>query len=79
MKFFNFKVVIEKEPEDEGYLAYSPGLKGCYGNGPTIEAARQNMRDALTQHVESCLANNIPIGQGEHLIQVEEMSVGIAE
>jgi predicted RNase H-like HicB family nuclease len=66
VKFFNFEVVIEKEPEDEGYLAYSPGLKGCFSNGKTIEAARQNIREALVQHVQSCLANNIAISAGDY-------------
>ena len=79
MKFYNFEVVIEKEPEDEGYLAYSPGLKGCVSNGRTIEAARRNIREALVQHVQSCLANKIPVPQQEHLVHVEEVAVGIAE
>ena len=79
MKFFNFEVVIEKEPEDEGYLAYCPGLKGCFSNGQTLEAARRNIREALVQHVQSCLANNIPVAQQEHLVHVEAIAVGIAE
>jgi predicted RNase H-like HicB family nuclease len=79
MKFFNFEVVIEKEPEDEGYFAYCPGLKGCFSNGPTIEATRRNIREALVQHVQACLANNLPVAQQEHLVHVEEIAVGIAE
>jgi predicted RNase H-like HicB family nuclease len=79
MKFYNFEVVIEKESEDDGYLAYSPGLKGCFSNGRTIEAARRNIREALIQHVQSCLANKIPVEQREHLVHVEEIAVGIAE
>ena len=38
MKFYSFQIVIEKELEDEGYLAYSPTLPGCLSNGATIEA-----------------------------------------
>jgi hypothetical protein len=30
MKFYSFQIVIEKEPEDEGYYAYSPTLPGCF-------------------------------------------------
>ena len=37
MKFYSFQIVIEKEPEDEGYYAYSPTLPGCFSNGRTIE------------------------------------------
>ncbi len=61
MKFFNFEVAIEKEPDDKGYLAYCPNLKGCFSNGRSIEAARRNIREALVQHVQSCLANDIPV------------------
>jgi predicted RNase H-like HicB family nuclease len=35
MRFYNFEIVIEKEPEDEGYSAYSPSLPGCFSNGRT--------------------------------------------
>jgi predicted RNase H-like HicB family nuclease len=56
MRFYNFEIVIEKEPEDEGYSAYSPSLPGCFSNGRTIEEARRNMREAIQQHVASLLA-----------------------
>ncbi|HET6468308.1 MAG TPA: type II toxin-antitoxin system HicB family antitoxin [Geminicoccaceae bacterium] len=51
MQFFSFEIVIEKEPEDAGYLAYSPSLPGCFSNGLTIEETKRNMREAITQHV----------------------------
>jgi antitoxin HicB len=57
MRFYNFAIVIEKEPEDEGYSAYSPSLPGCFSNGRTIEEARRNMQDAIQQHVASLLAH----------------------
>jgi predicted RNase H-like HicB family nuclease len=44
VRFFNFEIVIEKEPEDLGYSAYSPSLPGCFSNGRTIEDAKRNMR-----------------------------------
>jgi predicted RNase H-like HicB family nuclease len=57
MRFDDFAIVIEKEPEDEGYSAYSPSLPGCFSNGSTIEEARRNMQDAIQQHVASLLAH----------------------
>jgi predicted RNase H-like HicB family nuclease len=53
MRFYSFEIVIEKEPEDSGYLAYSPTLPGCFSNGATIEEARRNIREAVQQHVAS--------------------------
>ena len=58
MRFFNFEILIEKEPEDEGYFAYSPTLPGCFSNGRTIEEAKQNIRSAVQLHVESFLAHS---------------------
>jgi predicted RNase H-like HicB family nuclease len=52
MKYHSFEILIEKEPEDEGYYAYSPTLPGCFGNGKTIEEARRNIRVAVSQHPE---------------------------
>ncbi len=77
MRFFNFQVVIEKEAEDEGYHARSPTLPGCFSNGRTIEEARSNMREALTQHVASLLARGHPVPQVERMVHVEELAIGI--
>jgi predicted RNase H-like HicB family nuclease len=77
MRFYNFEIVIEKEPEDEGYFAYSPTLPGCFGNGRTIEEAKASMRTAVQQHLETLLAHGEPIPQNERLVHVEELSVGV--
>lgn len=77
MKFYNFEIVIEKEPDDEGYAAHSPTLPGCFSNGKTVEEARKNMREAIQQHIEVLLARAQPIPQNENLVHVEELSVGI--
>jgi predicted RNase H-like HicB family nuclease len=52
MQFYHFEIIIEKEPEDEGYFAYSPTLPGCFSNGKTIEETKRNIREAITQHLE---------------------------
>jgi predicted RNase H-like HicB family nuclease len=57
VNFYSFEVVIEKEAEDEGYYAWSPSLPGCFSNGRTIEDAKRNMREAVTQHVTTLLAH----------------------
>jgi predicted RNase H-like HicB family nuclease len=77
MRFFNFEILIEKESEDEGYYAYSPTLPGCFSNGRTIEEAKQNIRVAVQQHIESLLAHGEPIPQNERLVHLEELTVGV--
>ena len=78
MTFYTFEIVIEKEPDDEGYLASSPTLPGCFSNGRSMEEARRNIREAIQQHVESLLAHGQPVPQQEHLIHVEELTLGVA-
>jgi len=77
VRFYTFEIVIEKEENDEGYLAYSPTLPGCFSNGKTIEEARKNVRDAIQQHVTSLLAHGQAVPQNEKLVHVEELTVGI--
>jgi predicted RNase H-like HicB family nuclease len=79
MKFFSFQIVIEKEPEDNGYLAYSPSLPGCFSNGMTIEETTRNIREAIEQHLASLIDHGRPIPQDERLVHVEQLSVGVPE
>jgi predicted RNase H-like HicB family nuclease len=75
MSYYTFEIVIEKEAEDEGYMAYSPNLPGCFSNGKTIEEAKRNIRRAIEQ---SLLAHGQPIPQNERLVHVEELTIRIA-
>ena len=77
MKFYSFQIVIEKEPEDEGYLAYSPTLPGCFSNGRTIEEAKSNIREAIEVHLSALLEHAAPVPQNDRLVHVEELTVGI--
>ena len=77
MKRYSFAVVIEKEPEDPGYFAYSPTLPGCFGNGPTIEATRASMRIAIQQHLESLIERGEAVPQTVDEVHVEEMTLSL--
>ena len=79
MRFYSFEIVIEKEQEDAGYLAYSPTLPGCFSNGATIEEAKRNIREAVQQHVATLQAHGQAIEQQECLVHVEELTVGVPE
>lgn len=75
MKYYTFEIVVEKEPEDEGYSAYSPTLPGCFSNGRTIEEAKRNIREAIQVHLGSLIAHGDAVPQNEHLVHVEELTV----
>ena len=77
MKFYSFQIVIEKEPEDEGYLAYSPTLPGCFSNGRTIEEARRNIREAIELHLAALLERAAPVPQNDNIVHVEGLTVGV--
>ena len=77
MQLYTFELVIEKEQANEGYLAYSPTLPGCFSNGKTIEDARRNFREALQQHLKALRANGQTIPQREQIVHVEEMTLGL--
>jgi len=77
MRFYSFRILIEKEPDDKGYSAHSPTLPGCFSNGMTIEEAKQNMREAIEQHIATLLTHGEPIPQADRLVHVEELTVGV--
>jgi len=77
MRYYSFQIVIEKEEDDAGYYAYSPTLPGCFSNGPTIEEAKRNIRDALEQHLAVLLDRGESVPQNERMVHVEELTVGV--
>jgi predicted RNase H-like HicB family nuclease len=79
MKFYNFEIIIEKEPDDEGYYANSPSLPGCFSNGRTIEETKKNIRKAIQQHVMCMKAEGIKIPQQDRIVHVEEISIGVED
>jgi predicted RNase H-like HicB family nuclease len=79
MRYFSFEIVIEKEPEDEGYFAYSPTLPGCFSNGASIEETKRNIREAIAQHIEALRAHGDAIPQSDRIVHVEELTVGLPE
>jgi predicted RNase H-like HicB family nuclease len=79
MKFYSFQIIIEKEPVDEGYFAYSPTVPGCFSNGETIEETKRNIRQAIEQHLASMLAHSQPVPQHDRLVHIEELTVAVPE
>ena len=45
-----YLIIIEKTAT--GYSAYSPDLDGCIATGQTPQEVEQNMREAITYHLE---------------------------
>jgi predicted RNase H-like HicB family nuclease len=47
-----FRIVIEFDPEVNGYSAICPELPGCASAGATEEEARANITDAIRLYLE---------------------------
>ncbi len=62
MKDFEYKVVIQKNEEGDGYWASCPDLPGCNAIGETFLEVKQNIHEAITGYLEvlASLQKEIP-------------------
>ena len=54
-----YAVVVE--PTATGFSAYSPDLPGCISTGATRRQVRENMREAITFHIEGLRLEGLPV------------------
>lgn len=46
---------------DPVYVATSPALEGCFGQGLSIEDAKKNLAEARIDFIQSLLEDNLPV------------------
>ena len=56
-----YRVVLEPDLEDGGYIVHCPALPGCYSEGDTKEEALVNIREAIEAYIESLQKDCMPI------------------
>jgi predicted RNase H-like HicB family nuclease len=63
-QIIGFKIEVFIEPDDDGFHAYCPALKGLHTYGDTEEQALNNARDAAEAYLESSIkhGDSIPVG-----------------
>ena len=54
-----YLIVIEETPT--GFSAYSPDLAGCVSTGCTREEIENNMREAITFHLDGLREDGEPV------------------
>jgi predicted RNase H-like HicB family nuclease len=64
-RVYRFSVIIEKDKD--GYFAFTPELQGCYSQGDTYEQAIENIKDAISLHIEDRLDCGEEIHQSESI------------
>jgi len=52
MRRYHFTVVIERD-EDGIYIASCPAIQGCHTQGTTYEEALENIKDAISLHLQT--------------------------
>jgi predicted RNase H-like HicB family nuclease len=55
----NLKVMIEQD-EDGIFVATCPSLPGCISQGETEEEALENIKEAITLHLECLSEDGLP-------------------
>ena len=61
MATMDFKVVLEPDARQGGYVVHCPSLPGCYSQGATIDEAWANIREAIELCIEAMRAHGEPL------------------
>lgn len=78
MQTLEYKVVIQKDEENNSYWAYSPDLPGCNSVGETLEEVKVNMKEAIEGYLEVLESLNKEIPKpSEDSILIEKIPVTI--
>jgi len=56
-----FRVVVQPDLEDGGYIVSCPSLPGCHSQGETLEEALGNIQDAIKGYIEVLRKHNRPL------------------
>jgi antitoxin HicB len=59
-----FRIEIFVEPDEPGFHAYCPALKGLHVGGDTEEEALENAKDAAIAYLQSLMKHGDPIPVG---------------
>ncbi len=54
-----YAIVIEKASEN--YSAYVPDLPGCVSTGSTVSEAEENIKKAISYHLDGLKEDGLPI------------------
>jgi len=58
MSNYDFKVVLEPDPDQSGYVVICPSLPGCYSQGESIDEALENIKEAIELCLDDMKAHN---------------------
>jgi predicted RNase H-like HicB family nuclease len=62
----SFKVFVEEDKEDGGYVIECPALPGCASQGDTVDEAVENIKEAIRGWLKAeygCIPEDLDIKQ----------------
>jgi predicted RNase H-like HicB family nuclease len=62
-----YRVILEPDPDDGGYVVTCPALPGCVSQGETRDEALANIRDAIEGYLASLKKRNLPLPMEEEI------------
>ncbi len=63
MSEYRYTIILEPDPDEEGYTVTVPALPGCVTQGETIEEAIVMAKDAIRLFIETLMAEGQPVPQ----------------
>jgi predicted RNase H-like HicB family nuclease len=72
-----YRVVLEEDNEEGGYIVTVPGLPGCITEGDTVEEAMSNAREAIIGYLEALKKEGFPLPPDNPLFIFGEVEVAI--
>ena len=66
-----YAIVIEKGQNN--YSAYVPDLPGCVSTGVTIDEVENNIKEAISFHIEGLQEDGLPIPQSTTVCEFVEI------
>lgn len=67
-----FRVILEEDKEDDGFVVTCPMLPGCISQGDTKEEALVNIKEAIMCYLEAFEQDNDPLPKLEEcLVEIE--------
>lgn len=72
-----YAVVFERS--EDGYGAVVPNLPGCVTVGDTLEETEQNIREAITGHIQAMLAHGETVPPPTTLAKYVELPVAAGQ
>jgi predicted RNase H-like HicB family nuclease len=68
-----YAIVIEKA--ENNYSVYVPDLPGCVATAATVEAAEEEIREAIRFHIDGLKEDGLPVPEPTSMAEYTEVEV----